>query len=186
MRLFIAINLPDTEKQRLSETLAAIAERHPLPVRWVAADSLHITLKFLGEVAESTIPQLEEALRVASDDFVPFDVAIGGFGAFPSSSRPSILWVGVTAPTELANLQQRIEAGAVPLGFEPEGRTYTPHITVARAEKNARIRDRARMDRIAAEFDYKQVVRVRSVDLMRSFTGPRGARYELMRKVDLH
>jgi 2'-5' RNA ligase len=169
----------------LSETLAAIAERHPLPVRWVAADSLHITLKFLGETPESITAQLEKALRGACDDFGPFDVAIGGFGAFPSSSRPSILWVGVTAPVALVKLQQRIEAAVAPLGFEPEGRAYTPHITVARAEKNARIRDRARMDRIAAEFDYKQVVRVRSVDLMRSFTGPRGARYELVRKVEL-
>jgi RNA 2',3'-cyclic 3'-phosphodiesterase len=186
MRLFIAINLPDKEKQRLSETLAAIAERHPLPVRWVAADSLHITLKFLGEAAESMVPQLEQALRDASDDFHQFDVTISGFGAFPSSSRPNILWVGVTAPVELFNLQQRIEAAVAPLGFEAESRAYTPHITVGRAEKNARIRDRARMDRIVSEFDYKKVERVRSVDLMRSFTGPRGARYELMRKVDLH
>jgi RNA 2',3'-cyclic 3'-phosphodiesterase len=186
MRLFIAINLPDKEKQRLSEALAAIAERHPLPVRWLATDSLHITLKFLGETAESMVPQLEQALHHASHDCEEFDVTIGGFGAFPSSSRPSILWVGVTAPVELLNLQQQIEAGLTPFGFEPEGRPFKPHITVARAEKNARIRDRAQMDRIVGEFDYKQVIRVRSVDLMRSFTGPRGARYELLRKVDLH
>jgi 2'-5' RNA ligase len=186
MRLFIAINLPDKEKQRLSETLAAIAERHPLPVRWVATDSLHITLKFLGETAESVMPLLEQVLRDASHDTEQFDVTIGAFGAFPSSSRPNILWVGVTEPADLLNLQQRIEAGAALLGFEPEGRPYKPHITVARAEKNARIRDRARMDRIVDEFDYKQVIRVRSVDLMRSFTGPHGARYELLQKVDLH
>lgn len=186
MRLFIAINLPDNEKQRLGAALAAIAERHPLPVRWVATDSLHVTLKFLGQTAESMMPQLEQALHDASDDSEQFDVTIGEFGAFPSSSRPNILWVGVTAPADLLKLQQRIEAGVARLGFEPEGRAYKPHITVARVEKNARIRDRAQMDRIVTEFDYKQVIRVRSVDLMRSFTGPRGARYELLRKVDLH
>jgi 2'-5' RNA ligase len=186
MRLFIAINLPDKEKQRLSDRLAAIAERHPLPVRWVAKDSLHITLKFLGEVPESSVPGIERALHEAAQACSPFDVAIGGFGAFPSSSRPNILWVGVASPAELLNLQQRIESAVARLGCQPEDRAYHPHITVGRVQKEARIRDKPRMDRMTAEFDYKKVVRVRSVDLMRSFTGPRGARYELLRKVDLH
>jgi 2'-5' RNA ligase len=143
-------------------------------------------MKFLGEVAEPAVPQVEEALRFAADGCASFDVAISGFGAFPSSSRPNILWVGVTAPASLLHLQQRVESAVTPLGFEREARSYTPHITVARAQKDARMQDPALMDRIGAEFDYKAVVPVHSVDLMRSFTGQRGARYEILRKVDLH
>ena len=186
MRLFVAINLPDKEKQRLSAELARIAERHPLPVRWVAADSLHVTLKFLGEVAEAAVPELEQILQRAVAECRRFDVEIGGFGAFPSSSRPNILWVGCSAPGELMDVQARVEAAAAKLGFEAEARAYTPHITVARAQKDTRIRDRALMDRIGTDFEYKAVIQVRSVDLMRSFTGPRGARYEVLRKMELH
>lgn len=177
MRLFIALDLPDAEKQRLEGLLTALRAA-ALPVRWVAADSLHITIKFLGSVPDSTQAQVTRALKRAAAGSRPFDVVLGGFGAFPSRNKPEILWIGATLPAELSVLQERIEAETEPLGFGREPRRFHPHITIGRAQKRPARVDPAELDRILASLVYKSVMRVESVDLMRSHTDGRGARYE--------
>jgi 2'-5' RNA ligase len=185
VRLFIAINLPDDKRLGLAQALDALAG-HDLPVRWLSPESLHITLKFLGEVAQSRVPSIESALTHALAGYPSFDVEVGGFGAFPSLTRPSIFWVGVSATDELVRVQTRVDDAMTKDGFEPDARAYRPHITVGRARKDGRVRDRATMDRIVTEFDYKTVFRAGSVDLMRSRLGSRGARYEVLHKMEMH
>ena len=176
--------MPAAERERLSAELRRVTERHPLPVRWLAADTLHITLKFLGTVEETDLPSVKGALSAARR-IARFDLSIGGFGAFPSKSRPNIFWVGVEPAAELRELHRLVDVAYKELGFESEDRAYHPHITVGRAQKDARIRDRERMDRIAGAFEYKAVLPVQSVELMRSHTGRGGARYEVLEGVEL-
>lgn len=185
MRLFIAINLPDAEKTRLTQALQAVAAID-LPARWVESDSLHITLKFLGEVPQGQLPAVAAALAEAAAGAVAFDVALSGFGAFPSLSRPSILWVGVQAGPDMAELHRRIEGAYAPLGFPPDERAFRPHITVARVRKDGRIRDRQAMDRMQADFDYKTEFRATSVDLMHSRLGASRPRYEVLERMEMH
>ncbi len=180
----MAINLPDAEKTRLIRSLQALPVAD-LPARWVEPDALHITLKFLGEVLDARLPEVIGALAAAAADAEAFDVAISGFGAFPSLARPNVLWVGVQAGAEMAELHRRLDRAFVPLGFAAEERAFRPHITVARVRKDGRIRDRAAMDRIKAAFDYKTEFRARSVELMRSRLGGRSARYEVMQRMEL-
>ena len=181
----MAINLPDAEKRRLASSLQVLPI-HDLPARWVEADALHITMKFLGEVSEARLPEVSDALAEASGGAAPFDVAVSGLGAFPSLSRPNILWVGVQADAEMTKLQAHLERVFVPLGFTADERAFRPHITVARVRKDGRIRDRGAMDRIQAAFDYKTKFRVRSIDLMRSRLGGRAPRYEVLERMELH
>ena len=185
MRLFIAINIPEAERTRLTRALLALAT-DDLPIRWVDSESLHITMKFLGEVPESRQHAVAIALANAATGAAAFDVVLSGFGAFPSLSRPNIFWVGVQAGAELARLYRRIDAAYVPLGFAADDRDFRPHITVARARKDGRIRDRRTMDRIKAGFDYKAEFRAASVDLMQSRLGPGGSRYEVLERMELH
>lgn len=184
MRLFVAINLPDAQKQRLAAALAPFTEL-ALPVRWVAADSLHITIKFLGDVADEQVAGVRSALRAAAGDSAAFDVAIRGFGAFPTLARPHVLWVGAEPVPALLELQQNVERELNALGFEAETRIFRPHITVGRTRKGGVINNRALMDRMAGEFEYKETIRVQSVDLMRSQLGSQGARYEVMNRMEL-
>ena len=185
MRLFIAINLPDAEKTRLTQALQAVAAID-LPARWVESDSLHITLKFLGEVPQGQLPAVAAALAEAAAGAVAFDVALSGFGAFPSLSRPSILWVGVQAGPDMAELHRRFEGAYAPLGFPPDERAFRPHITVARVRKDGRLRDRQAMDRMQADFDYKTEFRATSVDLMHSRLGASRPRYEVLERMEMH
>jgi RNA 2',3'-cyclic 3'-phosphodiesterase len=185
LRLFIAINLPEPETRRLSTALYRLAAQD-VAVRWVDVASLHITLKFLGEVADQRLAAVQAALEEAVLDAPAFEVSVGGLGAFPSLARPNIFWVGVEGPPELDEVYQRIEEAMSGLGFEKEERPFKPHITLGRVRKDGRVPDRKRMDRMAADFDYKGEFRVQSIDLMRSRLSPRGARYEVVQRMDVY
>ena len=184
MRLFVAINLPDAQKQRLAAALAPFTEL-ALPVRWLAADALHITIKFLGNVADEQVAPVRTALRAAAGAAAAFDVAIRGFGAFPSLARPHVFWVGVEPVPALLDLYADVERELMALGFAAESRAFTPHVTVGRPRKGEAVRDHARMDRMAVEFEYNERIRVETVDLMRSQLGSQGARYEVIDRMEL-
>lgn len=178
MRLFVAVNLPSQEKLRLAALLEPLRVAAP-DVRWVDAESLHITLKFLGEVADANLAAVRAALRQAALGIAPFDMEVGGFGTFPSATRARVFWIGVQAPAALYELQQHVEQQIAPLGFPTEKRQFQAHLTLGRARGTTML-ERAAVDRIAARVVYKVTVRIDSVDLMRSHLSPRGARYELI------
>jgi 2'-5' RNA ligase len=184
VRLFIAINLPRSETDRLSRALYQLA-LYDVAVRWGDAASLHITLKFLGEVPDSKLPSVRASLQDAIVESPPFNVVVQGLGAFPSLARPNIFWIGVSGGDELLNLQRRIDDAMAALGFESEDRPYKPHITLGRTRKDGRAPDRKVMDRMAAEFDYKCEFKAESVELMRSKLSPRGARYDVVERMEL-
>ena len=147
-----------------------------LPYRWVESNSLHITLKFLGQVADERCSDIASALARAVSGIASFEIEIGGFGAFPSRTRPHIIWVRVHAPPALFELQERVEQEFVPLGFAREKRAFQPHLTIGRARSGAGAT--VDLDRITSSLVYKAKIGVESVDLMRSHPSPRGARYE--------
>ncbi len=177
MRLFIAVNLPREERARLEREAGALRAAR-LPVRWVATDALHLTLKFLGEVAEARLAEIERSLTEVAADFAPFGLELAGLGAFPNLRNPRVVWVGVQAPPELAQLARAVEETMAGLGFPREDRPFSPHLTLGRAERDARAGDFRPLAALAAEFAFRAQVEARSADLMRSHLSPRGARYE--------
>ncbi|MGD8276482.1 MAG: RNA 2',3'-cyclic phosphodiesterase [Gemmatimonadota bacterium] len=184
MRLFVAINLPEAERTRLHHA-AADLRRSALPVRWVARDALHLTLAFLGEVAEPRLDTIRSALERVGAERTAFEVVVGGLGAFPSAKRPRVVWVGIEAAPELLALQRDVEAALAPLGFEPEARPFSPHLTLGRARRDARPGDFGAFERLAQAMRYGATVPVRSVDLMQSHLSSAGARYERIARAPL-
>ncbi len=177
MRLFIAINLPQEERARLDREVRALRAAR-LPVRWVAADALHLTLKFLGEVPDGQVAEVETVSTAVAARFAPFRLELGGLGAFPNLRNPRVVWVGVQAPPELARLAGALEDAMAGLGFPRETRPFSPHLTLGRAERDARAGDFRGLPALAAQFGFRADVEARSADLMRSHLSPRGARYE--------
>jgi 2'-5' RNA ligase len=185
MRLFLALNLPPEERARLHREAAPLRAA-ALPVRWVAPDALHLTLNFLGEVAEGRAAEVESAMERVAQRFPPFELRLRRLGAFPNFGRARVVWVGVDAPPELGRLQAALTAGLAGLGFPPEDRPYSPHLTLGRAQSGARPPELRPLERLAGEFRYEAAVEVRTVDLMRSHLGGGGARYERLRAAPLH
>lgn len=125
LRLFVGIDLPPELKLKLSTLCAGVPS-----ARWVDAGNLHVTLRFIGEVDEGAAADIDEAL--AQIKAPRFALALAGVGHFGTR----MLWVGVERNDALQHLRDKVESAIVRLGFEPEGRRYAPHVTLARLKGN--------------------------------------------------
>ena len=125
IRLFVGLELPADVRDRL----AGLAM--PLPgARWIAAENLHLTLRFIGEVDHDRAGEIDDALaRLAA---APLEVAVDGVGHFASRNRVRALWAGIAPSPALDALQARTEALCQRAGLAPEGRRFTAHVTLAR------------------------------------------------------
>lgn len=180
LRAFIAIELPQNIKDAIERQTARLRQTlgNDL-VRWVPAQNMHVTLKFLGDIAASHVEFLKQMIARKSESHQQFDLQIGGLGSYPTSKRPRVLWVGLHAPGNLASLQKSIEAGACRLGYEQEERPFSPHLTLGRVRQNVSPAD---LPKIRSALDNIQLgnigtARVDSVHLIRSDLQPSGSIY---------
>ncbi|MEL7266931.1 MAG: RNA 2',3'-cyclic phosphodiesterase, partial [Planctomycetota bacterium] len=103
-------------------------------IRWVPAETMHLTLKFLGDVENTEIPAVCEKIDEVCQSIEPFRLGIAGSGAFPNEEKPKVLWLGINeGREELIRLATGIERALADLGFKPEPRDYRPHLTLGRA-----------------------------------------------------
>lgn len=144
---------------------------------WVATDNLHITLKFLGRVDQPRLELVEASLARAVAGLAPFELAIEGLGAFPSPSRARVIWAGVSGGVEpLAKLADKVERELAALGFPPEDRGFSAHVTLARIREPRRDPNVVRALEEGASLAFG-TMRVDRIALMRSELSPRGVRY---------
>jgi len=180
MRLFVALNLPNKEKGRIFRAARVLRDAE-LPVRWVEPDKFHITLKFLGHVAEDRIEAVEDAVARAAQATGALQLEVAGIGAFPTIRRPQVIWVGVEPTPALRCLKQDLEWVLSDCGFDRETRAFHPHLTLGRAEAESGAGAFRGLDDKAAALTYKGELKVRKLDLMRSRLSKAGASYSLHR-----
>ena len=136
LRAFIAIELPKNILDAIEKQTARLRQSLGNDiVRWVPSQNMHLTLKFLGDVAPSHIDFLKQLLMREAESHPQFSLQMGGLGSFPTLRRPRILWIGIHAPADLVSLQKSIETAATRLGYEQEERTFSPHLTIGRARQ---------------------------------------------------
>lgn len=188
MRLFIGVELDDHVK----EAAAAIGESlrreigQRVDARWVSADNLHITLWFLGEVDESRVESTIGALNRPFDQ-VAFDVEISGLGAFPPSGPPRVLWLGVSAGSgSLARVHAELTTRLEPIGYEPERRAYSAHLTIARVKNISRgVSAREIRSVLQGRPARAGRCRIEAATVFRSRVSSKGATYEALQRVRL-
>lgn len=148
-RLFVAGPLPAPAADALwmaTERARADARRSGLPVRWVAASNLHITLHFLGATDPAAVAGVVDVLRAAAGRNRAVRLSVAEAGAFPDVRRPSVVWAGLRGDLDaLTRMQSEISNGLAPLGFRPESRPFHPHITIGRAGRVATPAQRRRI-----------------------------------------
>jgi 2'-5' RNA ligase len=175
MRLFVAVPFPAEIKKRLGN-LIDDWRKNGDKVGWVKKENLHLTLKFLGETALEQLEPLKKALAENLTGEAPFSFSLCGAGAFPNLNRPRVLWVGVTDGKEkLAQLAQKVEAATAPLGFAPEERGFSAHLTLGRV-KDSRLSGGLLGQLRACAFEAKDVI-VSEVVLFQSELAPGGSIY---------
>jgi 2'-5' RNA ligase len=171
VRCFIAIELPEGVKRGLRELQAQLKADSLAPVKWAEPENIHLTLKFLGNVAADRIEEIGLAMAEAAKGTSPFSLEVKELGVFPNPKRVQIVWVGLGGELEkLSRLQQRIESGLAKLGFAPENRRFTPHLTLARLRDRATPQEREKLGQLIAETEFAaaQSFTVNSVKLIKS------------------
>ena len=130
MRVFIGIEIPEHVREGLGEVERELGTT-TTTARWVATESAHLTLKFLGEITEQRAEEVHQAMSGLT--WKPIQITVKGIGFFPGSRSPRVFWAGLHAPT-LEALSARIDSKMETFGFEKERRAYRAHITLARAK----------------------------------------------------
>ncbi len=130
MRIFIGIDLDEGIRGRIARFIEGVSGFAP-EARWVRPESLHITLKFIGEQKEEQVEAITQRLRRV--EFPPFEIQVSGYGFFPTAKSPRVFWIGIRTDKQLAHLACDIDSAVAEFGIAREDRPYSPHLTLARA-----------------------------------------------------
>jgi len=188
IRSFIAIELPDELKLGLTQLEARLKLDKQPWVKWVNPYSIHLTLKFLGNIAVDRTGEITRAIEAAVQGISPFHLEVKELGVFPNLRRVQVAWVGISGDVDkLSQLQKRIETTLTPLGFAPESRAFTPHLTLARLRDQTSLDERQRFGQLIAnaKFEAAYTIEVDAISLMRSQLTREGAIYSRISLVEL-
>jgi len=188
IRAFIAIQLPDQVKCDLSQLLDRIRPGQERAVKWVNPDSIHLTLKFLGNIPAEKAVDIAQATSEAAAEAKPITLELQGLGAFPNLRYPRVVWVGVGGDVQLiAHLQRRIDQALIHLGFPTERREFSPHLTLGRARDKATSQERRSLGESIGSVQLERSLPflVDTVSLMRSTLTSAGAIYDRLASVNL-
>jgi 2'-5' RNA ligase len=144
MRIFIGIDLDSQVRTRIERFLQGAHGFAP-DARWARPESLHVTLKFIGEQPQERVEAISGKLREIKSD--PIEIHFAGYGFFPTAKAARVFWIGIEAGPQLAELAERIDAAAADLGIPREERVYSPHLTLARRSGGSGSPKRSKGDR---------------------------------------
>ena len=181
-RAFIAIEMEDTKNlSDLHRDLMNVGQG----LKPVDLDQVHVTLKFLGDVAEDLVPKIQSAMESAVEGISPFQYRLRGAGSFPPRGPAKVIWVGMEDAEPMSRIAERLEEGLEPLGFAREDRPFRPHVTLARVKAPSaafaakQVADRYR----SADFGPRNVD---SIKLKKSVLTRYGPEYSTVLSVPLH
>jgi len=181
LRLFWAVTLPEHVKERL-EAIQQEFRKLQLDVKWTSTPNFHITVRFLGNTPASLVKPMIAAVEPRLAELAPFKLSLRGVGVFPTIKRPRVLWVGVKGSELLLTAQQLVEEVAVTLGFAPEKKAFSPHVTLGRFRS---IRNSAPLEKKIKELLDVKVgeAMVTGLALVVSRLTPAGPEYETWTRV---
>jgi 2'-5' RNA ligase len=183
MRTFVAVEMPQSVREQFRDVEARLrqAEAH---VKWVEPHNIHLTLKFLGDVAEDQLPSVFQAVAEGAQGLAPLQVRLSRLGAFPNLRRPRVVWIGVDQGKEaLLQLQGRMEEAMARRNFPREDRPFSPHLTIGRVKSERGLEDL--IDIIRATPFETESFEIDELVAMESTLTPDGPIYTPLHKVGL-
>ena len=148
MRIFVALDLDPVIRDRIQKFVEQVRTTAP-DARWISPESLHVTLKFIGEQPDGEIAQVEASLRSIRAE--PFEVSVTGAGFFPTARTARVFWIGIEGDA-LSQLAQAIEDSLARIGIPKEDRVFSPHLTLARTRGGSGAPGRRKGDKTNREF----------------------------------
>jgi 2'-5' RNA ligase len=194
MRLFVALDIPDAVRERIARFVEGVSGFAP-DARWAKPESLHVTLKFIGEQSEPAVEQIKQ--RLSDIQSATFEIEFRDYGFFPTAKSPRVFWIGIDAGPQLAALAVAIDDKMPSLGIPKEGRAFSPHLTLARGPGGSGSPRRNKSDvpnRIFQRLQEKLAalstpefgsMTAREFFLYQSQLSPKGSKYTKLERFDL-
>jgi 2'-5' RNA ligase len=186
LRAFFAIDLDGAVRRRAERELSRLSA---LPgadaVRWVRPEALHVTLRFLGEIAAASVPELLARVASRTREVPAFELVLGGVGALPSARRARVVTLEAGPEEPLQRLASAVEQGVVEAGFAPERRRFRPHVTLGRVRRDRRLGGDIQRAMTASDTPGSEAFAVTRVLLYRSEPTPGGSTYTSIGHVQL-
>jgi 2'-5' RNA ligase len=179
-RTFIAIEFPHEIRARVAAHIGRLRQALPdVSASWNREDTLHLTLKFLGDVPVKKVEELSQAVAAATSQIESFTITVAGCGSFPARDKPNVLWIGIEEPSaSLSRLHLKLEDNCSLVGFEREARAFHPHLTIARLRRPQGARELAELHRNLPFTS--QTFTVSEIVGFRSELHPKGARHSAL------
>lgn len=184
LRAFLAIDPPSTLRPVLSRVQEEL-KKSGADVKWVPVGNIHITLKFFGQIPETQVEPIAAAAGEIARWQQPFTLKVAGAGAFPSAKNPRVVWLGVEGDLNvMAGFYRQLEAAFAALGFPPEDRPFSPHLTLGRVKSP---RNRVELGRCLTSLPpvESEPFQISEVILYRSNLSPLGATYSPLKVIPL-
>ena len=180
IRAFIAVELPPPTGDMLAGVVRLLASRVDGGVRWTRPESLHLTLRFLGNIEADSVEAVSEVVSRCAASARPFEVALGRIGGFERLRAMRVIWMSVAGDLgPLTELYRSLEGGLESLGFARERREFRPHITLGRVREGAPVPQRRAVAEALSGADVEEgaTLPVESIALIRSVLTPSGSEY---------
>ncbi len=187
MRLFIALDIDDSIRQRIVRFMDGARDFAP-DARWVRPESLHVTLKFIGEKPADHVEEIRRVLQTVKAS--PFELKVSGFGFFPTPKAARVFWVGIESGAELFSLASSVDQATSTIGIPKEDHAFNPHLTLARGGGRSGAPGWRKGDAPNRNFHFLQeklgalptpefgTMAAQEFFLFQSHLSPKGARYE--------
>lgn len=194
MRLFIALDIDDAIRERIARFLEGVRGFAP-DARWVRPESLHVTLKFIGEKPEPAVEQIKRELETVSSG--AFEIQFRGYGFFPNPRAARVFWLGIASGAQLSSLAATVDEKIAALGIPKEEHAFSPHLTLARRAGGSGSPRRRKDDAANPNFQYLQeklaalpapefgTMMAREFFLYQSQLSPKGSKYTKLAKFGL-
>jgi 2'-5' RNA ligase len=186
-RSFIALEIPCSLQNDFSLLIERLKPVFPLPIHWVQAGNIHLTLKFMGNISPSTLESLKFGIKPILEDLEPVALKFNGLGVFPNIHNPKVFWVGMDAPPTLSLRVNQIEQLTRSLGITPENRPFAPHLTLGRINGYSRNEESRKIAGIisSVKCDLPNDLFSKYVTIFRSELSRQGSIYSPLFRVEL-
>lgn len=183
IRTFIAVDLPQQVKMEIDKMTAGFRQLNA-NIRWVKAANLHLTLRFLGDIPEESVPALADSIKDGTEGFGRFDLSLSGLGAFPNLRRPRVIWIGSGSGTDrLKNLAAKVEQATIESGFGKGDKPFSSHLTIGR------VKFPKGLDQLLTQIEKtgyeSQLFGVNEVSIFKSDLSPAGPKYTRLEVISL-
>ena len=189
LRTFIAVDFPIEIKAKIEEITTYFKTQLPSKViKWVDANNIHLTLKFMGETPANQLEPIKRAMQQVVTTFPIFDVAIENLGMYPNAKKPRVVWLGISGEKNLISLHKQIDQALKEIGIQPERRPFSPHLTVGRVRRSADPESVIIVGKTLSEFKVSTLGRVtiNEVVYYQSELTPQGPNYTILQSTPLN